>query len=67
MSSKSVKITYKNWKGETSPRNIEPIEIYFGSNEWHREPQWLMTAMDLDKGRTRTFAIKDISAWNPVQ
>lgn len=59
----AVKIKYKNWRGEVAYRNIQPIEIIFGSNEFHKDPQWLMKAMDLDKNVERTFAIADIMEW----
>jgi predicted DNA-binding transcriptional regulator YafY len=60
---KSVKIIYTNFRGETGIRNILPKEIFFDSNEWHKEDQWLLLAYDLDKGEDRTFAIKDIHTW----
>ena len=60
---KQVKIVYTNWRGETSIRNIEPKELIYGSNEWHKEEQWLLIAYDVDKQADRTFACKDIKAW----
>ncbi len=65
----SVIIDYTNWRGEFSLRRIEPRRVYFGSTEHHPEPQWLLEAMDLDKGEWRTFAMKDITGWKatPVQ
>ena len=58
-----VKIVYTNWKGETSIRRIIPQKISFGNNEWHKIPQWLLEAYDLDKKDVRHFALKDIRAW----
>ncbi len=58
-----VRIIYTNWEGVTAIRNILPIRIFFGSNEWHKENQWLLEALDLDKSASRTFAMKDIKAW----
>ena len=60
---KEVKIVYTNYKGETSIRTIIPIEVFFGSNEWHTEEQWLLRAMDAEKQAERTFAMKDIHYW----
>lgn len=54
-----LKITYTNYRGETSERTIAPRSIRFGSTEWHPEPQWLLLAFDTDKGADREFAIKD--------
>ena len=61
---KQVKILYKNWKGKTSYRNIIPMKIEFKSTEWHKEEQWILEALDVDKNETRGFAIKDIKEWN---
>lgn len=58
-----VIIQYTNHRGEHGQRNIRPINLLFGSSQWHREPQWLLDAMDLDKGAPRTFAMKDIHGW----
>lgn len=60
---KEVIILYTNYKGKTSERRIIPEKIYFGSNEWHVEPQWLMDAYDLGKDAIRGFALKDIQSW----
>lgn len=60
---KWVKFEYTNYKGETAWRHVEPIEIRFGATEWHKEPQWLLKALDLDKKAIREFALKDILHW----
>ncbi len=52
---------YRNYRGEVSVRTVRPINIYFGSTEWHPEPQWLLAATDIEKGERRDFAIKDIN------
>ena len=54
-----VTLTYTNWKGETAQRTIIPRRVWWGSTEWHPEPQWLLTAFDVDKGSERDFALKD--------
>lgn len=58
-----AKILYTNWKDQTEIRRIEPINIFFSSNEWHKEPQWLLLAKDLDKNAERTFAMAGIRFW----
>jgi predicted DNA-binding transcriptional regulator YafY len=63
----NVRITYKNWKGKTSDRTVKPLKIYFGLTEYHPENQWLLHAYDYEKQDFRTFAMKDISSWNPVE
>lgn len=64
--SRSVKILYTNYKGERGYRKIVPEKIWFGSTEWHKEEQWLLDAMDLEKKALRNFAMKDIEQWIPV-
>ena len=59
-----VMIYYTNYRGELSTRLIVPISMWFGSNEWHKKPQWIFTAHDLDKGEKREFAMNDIHSWN---
>ncbi|PWC96909.1 hypothetical protein [Azospirillum sp. TSO5] len=51
---------YTNWRGEYARRRVQPIRTFFGSTEWHPDPQWLMEATDLDKGEVRAFAVKDM-------
>lgn len=54
---------YVNHKGNVAFRRVRPIRIWFGSTAWHREPQWLLEAFDLDKLQTRDFAMCSISGW----
>lgn len=62
---KVVQIRYTNWRNETADRQIVPVGIYFGCNEWHKEPQWLLSALDVEKNEMRNFALKDIVTWKP--
>jgi predicted DNA-binding transcriptional regulator YafY len=59
---KIVTIRYTNWRGETSDRTVIPQSLYFGSNEWHPEPTWLMDAIDLAKNELRSFAMTGITS-----
>lgn len=63
--SEGVIIDYTNWRGERALRLIVPIRVYWGSNDWHKDPQWLLDADDVEKAATRTFAMKDIHSWSP--
>ena len=54
-----ITLTYTNWMGETAERAIIPRRVWWGSTEWHHEPQWLLTAFDVDKQAERDFALKD--------
>jgi len=60
---KTVRILYTNYRGETALRTIVPEKMLFGGTEWHPEPQWLLEAYDVEKGASRSFAMKDIRAW----
>jgi hypothetical protein len=59
-----VTLAYTNWRGETAQRTIVPQRVWFGSTDWHPEPQWLLTALDAEKGADRDFALKDFG--NPA-
>ena len=52
-------VTYTNWRGETALRTIIPKRVWFGSTDWHSEPQWLLSAIDVEKNAERDFALKD--------
>ena len=54
-----VTLTYTNWRGETTQRTIVPRRVWFGSTDWHPRRQWLLTALDTEKGEERDFALKD--------
>lgn len=51
-----ITFVYKNWKGETRERKVVPINIEFGSDHYHQPAQWLLHAIDMEKGARRTFA-----------
>jgi hypothetical protein len=64
---REVIIDYTNYRGERSLRTVIPVSIDFSSNQWHTEPQWLLTAVDVDKCELRIFAMKDIHSWTPYK
>ncbi len=55
-----VDIGYTNWRGEYAVRRIIPVRVWFGSTDWHPAPQWMLTAIDVEKGAERDFAVADI-------
>lgn len=59
----TVMIDYTNWKGERRMRHIWPRSISFKSSEWHTEPQWLLSAIDMEDQKEKDFAMKDIRDW----
>lgn len=56
----TLQFEYKNWKNEMTTRMVIPIEIWYGSTEFHTEEQWFLKSMDVDKSEERDFAIRDI-------
>jgi hypothetical protein len=55
-----IRIRYTNYRGETALRNVRPLRIWHGTTKWHPEPQWLMDAIDTDRGVERAFALRDV-------
>lgn len=56
-----LEFDYVNWKGEKGHREVEVLGLYYGSNEFHPEEQWILFAFDIDKHAYRTFTMKDMS------
>ena len=67
MATSHLKFKYKNWKGETSIRNVIPKEIWYGDSKFHKGSQWFMKAYDVDKKSERNFAIIDIIEYIKVE
>lgn len=55
----SLRFTYTNYRAETADRWATPLSFFWGSTPWHPEPQWIMRALDQDKGEEREFALAD--------
>lgn len=59
--SKAVQVSYINWRKEIRQRVVTPLgRLYWGSNEWHPEEQWLLDVWDHQAKATRTFAFSGI-------
>jgi predicted DNA-binding transcriptional regulator YafY len=58
-----IKVRYKNGRGEVGTRDIIPLEVIYGSTEWHKEEQWFMKAWDLIKNDYRIYALRDVLEW----
>lgn len=54
---RQVELIYTNWRGETRVRRIVPMTLWWGSTEWHPEPQWLITGLDADTNELRDFSL----------
>lgn len=59
MSNNRIKMVYRNYRGEIALREVLPIQVYFGSTEYHQEPQFLLKAFDFAKQDIRDFALCD--------
>ena len=58
---KQIKITYTNHKNETAERLVLPINIWYGTSEWHPGQQWFMKAKEVGRKVERDFAMVRIS------
>ena len=58
-----VVIDYTNYRGERGLRRIRPLAVRFEASEWHPTKQWLLRAVDVEKGAMRDFAMIDIHSW----
>jgi hypothetical protein len=57
---------YVNYRGEKSWRSVLPTGLRFGENEYHKDAQFLLLALDVDRGGAeREFAIRDMSNVSP--
>lgn len=65
-SARDIVIDYTNWKGVRAIRTIRPLDMWFGRNEYHMEPQFLLRAMDVDNQEVRDFAMASIHSWTPA-
>ena len=50
---------YKNYEGKVQWRTILPIELWYGSTDWHPAEQWFIKAYDPTKDAQRDFALAD--------
>lgn len=57
--SRSIMFGYTNYRGESAVRTTIPHRIYWGSTEWHPEPQWLLEAWDSEREAIRQFALTE--------
>lgn len=57
MDPRPVSVIYQNHKGNTRTRRIIPIRMWFGNTPYHPDPQYLLSADDMDDGVTKDFAM----------
>ena len=56
----AVTVKYKNWRNEVAERTIIPIQLVWGSTEWHPHEQWLLKVWNVERNDYRMYALKDI-------
>jgi len=56
----TMQFTYKNHRGDIALRTVTSVTVFHGTTEYYPEPQWLMRAMDQDRGEERVFAMANI-------
>lgn len=59
MTDRTFSAYYRNYRGEVSWRTITPMEIWYGTTEYHTQPQWFLKAQDHQKQAIRDFALAD--------
>lgn len=58
-----VEALYLNHAGVNAWRKFVPGRLWFGTTEWHPEPQHLLQVWDLERGALRDYAIENIQQW----
>jgi len=57
----TIAFDYVNWRGERAMRTATgPYALRFGTSQHHLEPQYLLSAIDLDRGQPREYALADM-------
>lgn len=62
-SARTLRIDYTNWHGRRAIREIIPIRVFYGMNQWHQDFQWMIEAIDKESHGVRTFAMKNIHSY----
>ena len=67
MDEQAVAMLYTNYRGVREQRVVLPLSIFFGTSEYHSEPQWLMQAYDFNREALRSFAMNSIHTFHPYR
>ena len=59
--SRAIKVRYTNYRGEMAIRLVVPVQIYWGSTQYHPGDQWLLKVWDVERAAERIYAFKDIN------
>ena len=55
-----LRFLYKNHRGDVSKRRVYLLNLWHGYTEFHKEAQFLLRGVDLDKKDCKDFAFKEI-------
>lgn len=55
-----ISFLYLNHRGKIGTRKVIYDGVRYGTSEWHKEPQWLLKGIDIDRNQIREFAMKDM-------
>jgi hypothetical protein len=64
-----VEFDYVNHKGERETRRVCFHRIEWTATEYHKQPQFIVFAHDMDRRADRGFAMRDmvnVRAWSPL-
>lgn len=56
-SKKVVIVDYTNWRGERRRRPIVPVQVCFGTSQYHLGEQWFLLVFDCEDGALKDFAL----------
>ena len=61
----TIRVLYENWKGTTSWRHLLPLAWYYGATQWHPQPGYLLTAVDLEgENKVKDFSMSGVKDWS---
>lgn len=60
MKDHALSFYYFNYQGKYSQRLALPLRVAFSCTPYHKKPQWLLEAWDIEKDALRTFAMADM-------
>lgn len=56
-----IEFDYVNWRGEAARRQVKPMTVRWGTSDWYKEPQWLLSCWDLERKDVREFALANMT------
>ncbi len=60
-----VYIVVSDSVGNRVRRRVVPDRIWFGHTDWFPEPQWLLDAIDVERGTIRSYPMRHLEGFGP--